>query len=146
MKKDKFRVPEKFRVENPPGKGYPDAKYTNNGFFSFTLDNKKKIQVVCIAADGGGWDHVSVSILEKGKSKIPSWDVMNLVKDIFWEEEARVIQFHPPHSEYVDQIPYVLHLWKFQRGTIPNPPSIMVGQNPGKKPRDLSNIFPLNNS
>jgi len=54
------------------------------------------------------WEHVSVSTT----SRIPTWGEMKKVKELFWDDEECVIQYHPPRSEYVDIHPYVLHLWK----------------------------------
>ena len=45
-------------------------------------------------------------------NRCPTWDEMCLVKDIFWQDDECVIQFHPPKSEYVNLHPYCLHLWK----------------------------------
>lgn len=69
-----------------------------------------------------GWEHVSVSC----KNRCPSWNEMNFVKDLFWHPEENVIQFHPPHKEYINCHPYCLHLWKppFE---VPRPPSILIG-------------------
>jgi len=52
---------------------------------------------------------------------------MCFVKDLFWEEEECVIQFHPPLSRYVKNHSWCLHLWKSTREAIPMPPPILVG-------------------
>lgn len=77
-----------------------------------------------IAADGcdTGWDHVSVSV----RNRPPNWQEMCFVKDLFWGAEETVIQFHPPRSEYVNNHPNCLHLWK-PPYEVPRPPSILVG-------------------
>jgi len=69
-----------------------------------------------------GWEHVSISC----QHRCPVWEEMAFVKDLFWDEEECVIQFHPPKSEYVNCHPHCLHLWKppFE---VPTPPSILVG-------------------
>jgi hypothetical protein len=38
-----------------------------------------------------------------------------------------VIQYHPPESEYVNNHPNCLHLWRPTGCALPMPPSIMVG-------------------
>ena len=82
-----------------------------------------------IIASGGdpadvseGWDHVSISI----NRRPPNWQEMCFVKDLFWEPEECVVQFHPPQSTYVNNHPFCLHLWKppFE---LPLPPAILVG-------------------
>jgi hypothetical protein len=76
-----------------------------------------------IASDGMGWEHVSVS----RKSRCPTWDEMCQIKNLFWDENETVIQFHPPKTEYVNNHPYCLHLWKPTDFEIQTPPSIFVG-------------------
>jgi hypothetical protein len=71
-----------------------------------------------------GWEHVSVSTLKR----TPNWLEMSFVKDLFWSEEECVVQFHPPRSEYVNNHPNVLHLWKNKHIQFPMPPSILVGR------------------
>ena len=67
-----------------------------------------KNRMVFIASWHDGWEHVSVSY----KSKDPTWEEMCMIKDIFWDENETVIQFHPPKDEYVNLHPHCLHLWK----------------------------------
>ena len=73
---------------------------------------------------GGGWEHVSVC---PKNGTMPRWDDMCLIKDLFWDEEDCVIQYHPPKSEYVNNVPNCLHLWRPIGLTIPMPPSIFTG-------------------
>ena len=70
-----------------------------------------------------GWEHVSVST----GYRIPNWIEMCFVKDLFWNEEECVIQFHPPKSEYVNHHPFTLHLWKDTLNNIRRPSSVLVG-------------------
>ena len=49
------------------------------------------------------------------------------VKDLFWEEEEVVVQFHPKKSEYVNMHEGCLHLWRSTEKEFPTPPSILVG-------------------
>lgn len=79
--------------------------------------------VIIIASWGGGWEHVSVSL---GR-RCPTWDEMCMIKDIFWGEEECVVQFHPPHSEYVNLHPYCLHLWKKSGEVFETPPKEYIG-------------------
>jgi len=82
-------------------------------------------RVRCIASDGGGWKHVSVSII--GDNRPPKWGLMCEVKGLFWEDEDVVIQFHPRKSEYVNNHPGCLHLWQSLTQPFPTPDPIMVG-------------------
>lgn len=78
-----------------------------------------------IASDGAetGWDHVSVSV----RNRPPNWQEMSFVKDLFWTEDECAMQLHPPRSEYVNNHPHCLHMWRPLRSSIPMPPSILVG-------------------
>lgn len=49
------------------------------------------------------------------------------VKDLFWEPEDWVVQYHPAKSEYISNHPGCLHLWQPLNEKLPTPPSIMVG-------------------
>ncbi len=74
------------------------------------------------------WEHVSVSL----KSRCPNWKEMCFIKDLFWNDEDVVVQFHPKKSEYVNLHKYCLHLFKFN-GEMPTPPSILVGPKEEQK-------------
>lgn len=78
----------------------------------------------CVVSDGFGWEHVSVSLEKK---KCPNWGIMCAVKDLFWDPEDCVIQFHPPASAYVNAHPYCLHLWRKIGHEYEIPDSILVG-------------------
>lgn len=56
-----------------------------------------------------GNEHVSISLY--GMRKLPTWEEMCEVKDIFWDDEEAVVQIHPKKSEYVD-MGEILHLWR----------------------------------
>jgi hypothetical protein len=68
------------------------------------------------------WEHVSVSFTYR----CPVWEEMCKVKDIFFNEEESVVQYHPPKSNYVNHHPYCLHLWKPLKEKIPLPPKHFV--------------------
>lgn len=93
--------------------------YGNNGFFEFKI---KKIVLIVIASDELGWDHVSVSLV----GRCPTWREMCIIKDLFFDPEETVIQFHPPVSVYINDNPYTLHLWRKQNEEIELPPLMMV--------------------
>lgn len=64
--------------------------------------------IIVIASIDNEWEHVSVSL----NNRCATWKEMCFVKDMFWEDEECVIQFHPPKSKYVNIDPYCLHMWK----------------------------------
>lgn len=113
-----FRVPEKKRVRFPESSPYySDARSGNNGAF-------RLLRLHCLASDGLGWEHVSVS---RDDHRMPTWADMCKVKAIFWDPEDVVMQLHPRESEYVNNHPNCLHLWRPVDVEIPTPPPITVG-------------------
>jgi len=113
-----FHVPENLRVKDGPMPS--DASFGNNGVFKLRF---KKRYLNVIASDGDGWEHVSVSMPDK----IPSWEMMCLVKSRFWDDEDAVMQLHPPKSQWISNHNYCLHLWRPINLSIPLPPMYMVG-------------------
>lgn len=105
-----FHVPEKYRIE---GNLYGNTG--NNGCFLYH-------QLRIIASEGDGWEHVSVSLV----NRIPYWSHMCTVKNMFWDKEDCVIQYHPPESDYVRNHPHVLHLWRPIGILLPMPPILLV--------------------
>lgn len=92
----------------------------------------KGYNILVIASNGAGWDHVSVTLWNCQKTPKPvlrcaTWLDMCHVKNIFFEEFETVIQFHPPKESYVNTHPYCLHLWRKQDFEIPVPERILVG-------------------
>ena len=82
-----------------------------------------------VASDGRGfleaegWEHVSVSTAKRP----PNWQEMCFVKDLFWQPDECVVQFHPPEADYVNNHPHCLHLWRNAKVEFPRPPGWMVG-------------------
>lgn len=75
-----------------------------------TLNNGHKGTFV-MGRDENGMEHVSVQL----QRKLPTWEEMCEIKDIFWEDEEEVVQIHPKKSEYVN-ITEALHLWRPKDG------------------------------
>lgn len=101
-----FKVPNRFRIKTGP-MGSND-QIGNYGAFAVRFKTGPLFNVV--ASEGDGWEHVSVSI--PSKQRCPTWEEMCQIKDLFWDAEDLVIQFHPPASNYVNVHPYTLHLWR----------------------------------
>lgn len=116
-----LRRPEifKHRIPNPVGKSDHDHGVFK---FEFRTSQGKLASVKVIAATGIGWDHVSVS---KRKS-CPTWEEMNYIKDLFFEEDEVVMQLHVAKTSHINLHEYCLHLWRPQEENIPLPPEIMV--------------------
>lgn len=88
-----------------------------------------------IWSNGGGWEHVSVCPYKR--SYTPSWDDMCSLKDMFFHEDETVVQYHPAKSEYVNNMPNCLHLWRPTEADLPTPPAIMVGIKKGQTPEEV---------
>lgn len=69
-----------------------------------------------------GWEHVSVSM----QSRAPNWQEMCFVKDLCWNDDELVMQFHPPKALHIDIHSHCLHLWRPQNGHVVLPPRLLV--------------------
>jgi hypothetical protein len=120
-----FHVPNHARMLK--GQFGSDASFGNNGAFFLTnrlaATHERGTPLKIIASDGAGWEHVSVSL----PHRCPTWAEMAFVKSVFWDGSDCVVQFHPPESEYVNNHPYCLHLWRSTEHAFPLPPSLLVG-------------------
>lgn len=84
---------------------------------------------------GGGWEHVSIAPYKR--SYTPSWDEMCRLKDMFFHDDEVVVQYHPAKSEYVNNLPNCLHLWRPIDEVMPTPPAIMVGVKSGQTSKEI---------
>lgn len=87
-----------------------------------------------IWSNGGGWEHISISPF---KRVTPSWADMCELKDMFFNDDEVVVQYHPAKSEYVNNKDNCLHLWRPINEPLPTPPSIMVGIKDGMTAADV---------
>jgi len=123
-----FHVPHAARQLDGPLAS--DDSYGNNGAFVFDSVEPGWL-LACIAGDGAGWEHVSARAISRNHkvSRIPTWKEMVHAKHLFWDDDDRVVQYHPPRKDYVNCHPHVLHLWRPTTVELPFPPSILVGPN-----------------
>lgn len=120
-----MKVPHEYRLKNSPRP--PDGQV--GGMFDIPHPKILNYSIYCIATSGGGWDHVSVSIKSTVRKveRCPTWEEMCFVKSLFWDDEESAMQLHPPKSQWVNNHPYCLHLWRPQDAAIPLPNPLMVG-------------------
>ena len=76
-----------------------------------------------IAAQGDGWEHVSVS----RENRCPNWPEMEQIKRAFFHDDETAMQLHVPVADHISVHPYTLHLWRPLLQDIPRPPAYMVG-------------------
>jgi hypothetical protein len=120
----RMQLPEKLEAGRIQG----DRRWGAYGAFDLHGPCGERLRIVASGADADdlqsqGWEHVSVST----RRRPPNWQEMSFVKDLFWEPEECVVQFHPPRSEYVNNHPHCLHLWRNKNIAFPLPPSVLVG-------------------
>jgi hypothetical protein len=77
----------------------------------------------CIASNGGGWDHLSVS----RPDRIPNWDQMESMRKIVFARDEYAYQLGVPDRDHINFHPRCLHWWRPQDREIPVPPKWMVG-------------------
>lgn len=114
-----MKHPEKYRATIGNFGTAPGTPY--GLFFVKYKNNVTPLKILCAPAEDE-WQHVSVSM----PNRCPTWEEMAYIKSLFWDDSETVIQFHPSKEEYINNHPYVLHLWKHKDGHV-LPPSILVG-------------------
>jgi len=57
--------------------------------------------------DGEEWKHVSVS----RRDRLPSWEDLVLVKELFIGPEREALQLLPKRSEHINLARHYLHIW-----------------------------------
>jgi len=102
-----------------------DASYGTCG--AFRIQGPCGAELLILAGEASleeakNWEHVSVSI----ERRCPNWTEMCFVKDLFWDEDELVIQFHPPKAKNINNHPHCLHLWKCRDGHVRLPPALLV--------------------
>lgn len=65
---------------------------------------------VLACVEPNGWGHVSVTLANN--SRIPKWEEMCFIKDMFFDAEDLCIQMHPKKSQYVNLHDKCLHIWQ----------------------------------
>ena len=115
---------DKYRQKDHERKYYGTVGDESGGCFKVFVGGRS---FFVIASTGGGWDHVSVTPCSRTRQTCPTWDEMCAIKDMFFEPEECVVQYHPAQSQYVNNHPYCLHLWRPNRGErLPVPPTLFV--------------------
>lgn len=124
-----FKTPNQYRIKDGP-LGSSDS-IGLCGAFEIPWPKVEGCALFVIATDGEGmamgWEHVSVHGRTARGIFTPSWDQMCHVKDLFWDAEDCVIQYHPPKSQYVNRHKNTLHLWRKSGVNFDTPPTILVG-------------------
>lgn len=111
-----------------------------NGAFQVPITINRMTVAMCIVSNGTmpgakesglDWEHVSIHIRDlsqpiRDQQRVPTWDEMCWIKELFWNQDEEVIQVHPKKENYVNTHQNVLHLWRPVDGIIRLPNKIMV--------------------
>lgn len=123
-----MKVPEQYRLTKHAVYG-TTADAGSNGVFIIPHHKIEGYYYNCLISDGLGWEHVSVTLMSTKRKveRCPTWEEMCYVKNIFWNDDEVVVQYHPAKSDYVSMHHYCLHLWKPIGQDLPIPPPFLVG-------------------
>jgi hypothetical protein len=113
-------LPTRLELARIQLRGYPPTKEgdMHGAFYA----KARKLNIMSGGRLDPDWEHVSVS----RSDRCPTWNEMCIVKDLFWDEDETVIQFHPKKSDYINDHPFCLHLWKKVSKDYELPPQIFV--------------------
>ena len=140
-----FKYPEQYRITAQTQQQLHNSKLARflssphgpGAFWYPHKANHRTVFLFMVATNRYGWEHVSVSVRRKwglALQRPPHWEEMCLVKDLFWDPEDWVVQFHPAESEHIDMV-NALHLWRSIDEAFPIPDSILVGLKSANAPR-----------
>jgi hypothetical protein len=118
---EKLARANRWRIRKECGKWSSTDEDGWNGAFLVPVDGEMW-QV--LLGDGMGWKHLSVTNAQK--KQVPPWNVMCRLRDYFFDDDAWVVQFHPPRDAYINDHPFVLHLWQSIDAEMPTPLAVMV--------------------
>lgn len=88
-----------------------DSPGPNSPLYGLRHYRKPDGQSVCLTVgihdDGKRWPHVSLT----HPRRIPLYEELMTVKDVFIGRDLQAIQVHPPRSRHVNIHPHCLHMW-----------------------------------
>lgn len=120
---EKLARANRWRIRKGTLEGRLDSEDTDgwNGAFIVPIDGEMWQVII---SDGGGWRHLSATNAQK--RQLPPWNVMSRLRDYFFPDDSWVVQFHPPKDCYINDHPFVLHLWESYDTQMPTPLLVMV--------------------
>jgi hypothetical protein len=89
---------------------------------AFAIPYKSNILRV-IASNAEGWDHVSVSLI----NRCPNHEEMQFIYFMFFNPDEIAVQFSVPKEKHINCHPYCLHLWRQWGKPYDLPPPEFVG-------------------
>lgn len=94
-------------------KNLPYAKKIAINTYSSEVTIGKYKGSVVFSNNERGYEHVS---FRPYNGKLPDWDAMCELKDMFFDDEEEAYQIMPKKSEYVNMVDNCLHLWRPHNG------------------------------
>ena len=83
---------------------------TQDGY-GLRFKNAKTSQMVILSTEDRGaagmWLHLSTSF----PSRIPTWDEVVAVKELFMGKDTKAMQMIPPREHWLNVHPFCLHVW-----------------------------------
>lgn len=95
-------LPDSWMMINGAADGASFAMLNQSGAVILTVIASQKIE-----ADYKRWIHISVA----RDDRLPSWDDVKMVKDLFIGKDKKAIQILPEEDKYVNINPNCLHLF-----------------------------------
>lgn len=77
-------------------------------FFEFPLE--KQGCTLCAGMKANDWEHVALDL--DNIQRCPTYEEMCTLKEFFFRKDELTLQIHPKQSEYVNECPFRLHLWR----------------------------------
>lgn len=125
---------EEILADNRILKVYKNVKLENVSKLKVEVRSYKQSDKALVSATIiAGWEHLGVSF----KNKIPSWECMQEMKELFFKDDEECFQMHPKADNYVNNNEYTLHIWRPIEGMKQVPPSILVGFRPNHIEEDM---------
>ena len=79
----------------------------DDGWMYIRQDMLKVISSAAREQDGKRWRHLSIS----RQSRVPTYEEMMVVRNLFLGEDAHAIQVFPPKAQHISIFRFCLHLW-----------------------------------
>lgn len=98
---------------------YPGAGFY--GMIYLPLGSKNHLFSIVVSWNNG-WDHISIA----HRYRDPEWLTMCKLKELFFDDDEVVVQYHPKKEDYINIHPHCLHLRKPQNEEVVHPPKELV--------------------
>lgn len=110
---------ERFRIQKGPFATEPEA---DSGTLLLPTQWGTTLECHYDRGLGAAWERVAVLCRKKkGDIRTPTWEEMQLAKEVFWQPKESVVQLHVPDYAKLHLNPHVLWLWRAKGQYMPRP-------------------------